>query len=281
MDEDVAAIMITNPNTLGIFESNIAEVAKIVHARGGYVYADGANLNALMGIARFGDMGVDVCHLNLHKSFSTPHGGGGPGAGPVCAIESLAPYLPVPVVVENNGVYSLENNRPATVGRVGGFHGNVGILLRAAAYILSLGPSGIREVSEAAIINANYIKARLREFYNVPYDAPCLHECIVNDERQQEFGVSTLDIAKGLIDRGFHPPTIYFPLIVKGALMIEPTETESLETLDAFCEAMIHIAHTAQTDPDSLHAAPVNSVIRRLDEAAAARKPELRCSLCG
>jgi glycine dehydrogenase subunit 2 len=280
MDDQVAALMVTNPNTLGVFESEIMEAAKIVHAKGGFVYCDGANLNAVMGKARFGDMGVDVCHINLHKSFSTPHGGGGPGSGPVCVVNELAPFLPTPVVVEKDGELLLDDDRPDSVGRVHGFHGNVGILLRAAAYILTLGPDGIREVAEAAVINANYVKARLKKHFNVPIKGHCLHECVLNDAFQTEHGVTTMDIAKGLIDRGFHPPTIYFPLIVKAAMMIEPTETESKETLDAFCEAMIDIAETARTNPDALHEAPTMAIRRRLDEAAAARNPELVCGLC-
>ncbi len=280
MDDTVAALMVTNPNTLGVFESDIAEAAKIVHDRGGFVYCDGANMNAVMGKARFGDMGIDVCHLNLHKSFSTPHGGGGPGAGPVCVADELIPFLPTPVIVKGNEGYTLATDVPDSVGRIHGFFGNVGVLLRAAAYMLTMGPDGIREAAEAAVINANYIKARLKGHYHVPIEGHCLHECVLNDQIQQENHVSTLDIAKGLIDRGFHPPTIYFPLIVKGAMMIEPTETESKETLDAFIEAMIAIAEQAKTDPDALHAAPIMAVRRRLDEATAARNPELTCGLC-
>ncbi|MBI5815509.1 MAG: aminomethyl-transferring glycine dehydrogenase subunit GcvPB [Nitrospinae bacterium] len=282
MDDSVAALMVTNPNTLGVFESDIMAAAKIVHDRGGFVYADGANLSALIGKTRFGDLGIDVCHINLHKTFSTPHGGGGPGAGPVCVKKELEPFLPVPVVMEKDGKYTMDNNMPDSVGRVHGFHGNVGVLLRAAAYILSMGPQGLKEATEAAVINANYIKARLKDYYHTPIPGHSLHECVFNDKIQSEGNhISTLDIAKGLIDRGFHPPTIYFPLIVKGALMIEPTETESREALDAFCEAMIDIAEKAKSDPESLHQAPVNAVRRRLDEAQAARNPELRCSICG
>ena len=281
MDSDVAALMVTNPNTLGIFEKNIVEVAKIVHDRGGFIYCDGANLNALMGKARFGDMGVDVCHLNLHKSFSTPHGGGGPGAGPVCVVAELAPFLPTPVVVKTDVKYALNFLRPDSVGRVHGFHGNVGVLVRAVAYILAMGADGLKKASEDATLNANYIRARLIDHYNLPYDGRCLHEVVFNDKIQNEHGVTTLDIAKGLIDRGFHPPTIYFPLIVKGALMIEPTETESIETLDAFCDAMIDIAEKATSDPESLKNAPESTIVSRLNEATAARNPELRCGICG
>ncbi len=280
MDETVAALMLTNPNTLGIFESQIEEISRIVHEKGGFVYCDGANLNALMGKAKFGDMGVDVCHLNLHKSFSTPHGGGGPGAGPVCVTKELAPFLPTPVVTCNDGKYSLDSDRPQSIGRIHGFTGNFGVLLRAAAYILSMGANGLKEAAEAAVINANYIKARLEKEYHLPYREPCLHEVVLSDKLQNKYDVTTLDIAKGLIDRGFHPPTIYFPLIVKGAMLIEPTETESLETLDEFCEAMIDIAKTAEKDPASLKNAPVTSPRGRLDEATAARNPQLRCTLC-
>jgi len=281
MDDSVAALMVTNPNTLGIFESNIVKAASIVHKRGGFLYCDGANLNALMGKARFGDMGVDVAHINLHKTFSTPHGGGGPGAGPVCVTRELAPFLPVPVVIADGGKYRLETDSPDTIGRVHGFHGNVGILLRAAAYILSMGAEGLKAASETAVINANYIKARLADHYHEPVPGKSMHECVFNDKLQNEFGVTTLDIAKGLIERGYHPPTIYFPLIARGAIMIEPTETESLESLDAFCDAMIDIAKQARENPDSLKSAPANTVVRRLDEAYAARNPELRCGICG
>lgn len=281
MDDEVAALMVTNPNTLGIFESDIIGVAKLVHDRGGFLYCDGANLSALMGKARFGDMGIDVAHINLHKTFATPHGGGGPGAGPVCVTKELAPYLPVPVVRLENEKYTLDFDRPRTVGRIHSFMGNVGVLVRAAAYILSLGPEGIKEATEAAVVNANYIRERLTGHYHIPYPGRSLHECVFSDKIQNEQGITTLDIAKGLIDRGFHPPTIYFPLIVRGALMIEPTETEPKETIDAFCDAMTDIAEKAKTDPDSLKQAPVNAVRRRLDETFAARNPELTCSICG
>ena len=281
MDGSVAALMVTNPNTLGLFESGIMEAARIVHERGGFLYCDGANLAAVVGKARFGDLGVDVAHLNLHKTFSAPHGGGGPGAGPVCVTRELEPFLPVPVVIRRDESYALDFDRPLSVGRVHGFHGNVGVLVKAAAYILSMGPAGLVEATEAAVINANYIRARLEGYYEVAYAGRSMHELVLTDHIQNEYGVTTLDIAKGLIDRGFHPPTIYFPLIAHGAIMIEPTETESLETIDAFCGAMIEIAHAAKADPASLKAAPVTSVRRRLDEATAARKPDLRCPLCG
>jgi glycine dehydrogenase subunit 2 len=281
MDDQTAALMVTCPNTLGIFESGIVEASKLIHDRGGFVYCDGANLNALMGKARFGDMGVDVAHINLHKTFSTPHGGGGPGAGPVCVTKELEPFLPTPVITFQNKAYQRDYDRPQSVGRVGGFHGNVGVLIRAAAYILSMGAEGLTQATEAAVINANYIKARLKDHYHSPYPGQAMHELVLSDKIQNEHGVTTLDIAKALIDRGFHPPTIYFPLIAKGAIMIEPTETESRETLDDFCDAMIDIAEKAVSDPDSLKRAPENTVRSRLDETAAARNPQLRCDLCG
>jgi len=281
MDDQVAALMVTNPNTLGIFESGVAEAARIVHGRGGFVYCDGANLSALLGKARLGEMGVDVAHINLHKTFSTPHGGGGPGAGPVCVTAELEPFLPTPVVACENGVYRRDYDRPGSVGRVHSFHGNVAVLARAAAYILTMGPDGLAEATEAAVINANYVRARLKDHYHLPYPGRNMHEVVFTDKWQNEHGVTTLDIAKALIDRGFHPPTIYFPLIARGAIMIEPTETESVETIDDFCEAMIDIAEKTKTDPASLKNAPVNTVRSRLDEAGAARNPRLRCGLCG
>jgi glycine dehydrogenase subunit 2 len=281
MDNQTAALMVTNPNTLGIFEPDIIKAAEIVHSRGGFVYCDGANLNAFMGKARFGEMGVDVAHINLHKTFSTPHGGGGPGAGPVLIKKELAAHLPVPVIVkERDGSYRLDEARPDAVGRIHGFFGNVGVLVRAAAYILSMGPEGLKEASEAAVINANYIRALLKDHYHIPYPGRCMHELVISDLWQNEHGVTTLDIAKALIDRGFHPPTIYFPLIARGAMMIEPTETESLETIDRFCGAMIEIAQLAKTDPQSIKSAPQGAIRARMDEAAAARNPELRCPIC-
>ncbi len=281
MDEQTAALMVTNPNTLGIFESNIEQIAKIVHVRGGFLYCDGANLSALMGKARFGDMGVDAAHMNLHKTFSTPHGGGGPGAGPVCVTEELAPYLPIPLITKQGDRYIRDYDRPDSVGRVHSFQGNVGVLVRAAAYILTMGAQGLARATESAVLNANYMQAKLKEHYHVPYPGKTLHEFVLSDKHQNKHDVSTLDIAKALIDRGFHPPTVYFPLIARGAIMIEPTETESKETLDDFCDAMIDIAEKAKTDPDSIHHAPRLTVRDRLDEATAARKPDLRCGLCG
>ena len=275
MDEDTAGIMITNPNTLGLFEDNIRQVADIVHGKGGLVYGDGANMNAVMGIVNIGDIGVDVLHLNLHKTFSTPHGGGGPGAGPVCVTPELAPFLPVPRVVKDGEVYRLDENYPLSVGKVHAFFGNFGILLRAYSYILSVGKY-LKEVSQYAVLNANYIKERLKGVYHLPYDRPCMHECVFTDKLQQEHHVATLDIAKRLMDHGFHPPTIYFPLVVSGAIMIEPTESESKETLDQFIDAMRQIAQEAVDCPDCLHESPQFPKVRRLDETAAARNPCLQ-----
>lgn len=276
MDADTAALMLTNPNTLGIFEKNIVKICEIVHAKGGLVYGDGANLNAILGKARFGDMGIDVCHLNLHKTFSTPHGGGGPGSGPVLAKKTLAPYLPAPRVNLVNGRYELDWDPPKSIGAVTAFFGNFGVYLRAYAYLLSMGGTGLNEASDAAVLNANYILARLKDHFHVPYQGFCMHEAVLSDKLQQEHHVSTLDMAKALIDRGFHPPTIYFPLIVKGAMMIEPTESESLETLDEFIAAMTDIAQRAKTDPDSVTKTPNIAKVKRLDETMAARQPDLR-----
>ncbi len=276
MDEEVAAIMVTSPNTLGLFEEHLREIAEIVHRKGGFVYCDGANLNALMGIVRLGDLGVDVVHINLHKTFSTPHGGGGPGAGPVAIKKELFPYLPVPVIEKDGETYRFNSNRPQSIGRVKAFYGNFGVLLKAYAYILSMGAEGLKRASEMAVLNANYLMKRLKDYYYLPYDRPCLHECVFNDRFQERFHVSTLDIAKRLIDYGFHPPTIYFPLVVKGALMMEPTETESRESLDLFIETMIEIAKEAEENPDILRQAPQRVKVRRLDEVMAARKPKLK-----
>ena len=279
MGEDVAAIMITNPNTLGIFEKNIREISKIVHDKGGLVYGDGANLNALMGVARFGDMGIDLVHVNLHKTFSTPHGGGGPGSGPLAVKGELCRYLPVPVIEKKRGGFAFNYDLPKSVGKIRSFYGNFLICIRAYAYILALGAQGLEKASRVAVVNANYIKAGLKKHYYLPFDTPCLHECVFTDKKQQEQGISTLDIAKRLIDYGFHPPTIYFPLVVNGALMIEPTETESKETLDSFIDAMISIAEEAGRDPDRLKKAPLKSKVTRVDEIKAARKPVLRWKL--
>jgi glycine dehydrogenase subunit 2 len=276
MDETVAALMITNPNTLGLFETNIEAIADVVHAKGGMVYLDGANLNALMGIAKPGHMGVDVLHMNLHKTFSTPHGGGGPGAGPVAVKHELADYLPVPRIVQNGGRYELRDDHGKSIGRVRSFFGNFGILVRAYTYILALGGDGLEDASRMALLNANYLRKKLEKIYHIAYGEPCMHECIFTDRFQQRSGVSTLDIAKRLLDYGHHPPTIYFPLVVSGALMIEPTETETPETLDHFVDAMIAIAQEAKDDPELVKNAPYSTPVRRLDEARAARKPILR-----
>ncbi|MBP7707499.1 MAG: aminomethyl-transferring glycine dehydrogenase subunit GcvPB [Candidatus Aminicenantes bacterium] len=276
MTEDVAALMVTNPNTLGVFEPDIQKIAAIVHAKGGFVYMDGANMNALTGIVRPGDMGVDVLHINVHKTFSTPHGGGGPGAGPVGIKKELIPFLPVPVIVEKGGRYALDFDRPATVGRIRSHFGNYSVLVRALCYILSLGPKGVREIAEYAVLNANYIRKSLEGEYHLKYATPSMHECVFSDKLQKEHGVTNLDIAKRLIDYGVHPPTMSFPLIVHGALMIEPTETESRRDLDLFIGAMKAIAREAKEEPQTLHDAPHVTYVRRLDEVAAAKTPVLR-----
>ncbi|MFQ5878371.1 MAG: aminomethyl-transferring glycine dehydrogenase subunit GcvPB [Acidobacteriota bacterium] len=278
MREDVALLMLTNPNTLGVFEGEIEEIARLVHSRGGLLYMDGANMNALTGRTRPGDMGVDLLHLNLHKTFSTPHGGGGPGAGPVGVRGFLEPYLPVPVVEEQGGRVSLRRDRPRSIGRVRSFYGNFGMLVRAYAYLLAHGPEGLRSMAEAAVLNANYLRKKLQPFYHLPYDAPSLHEVVFSDRDLEGTGVRTLDIAKRLMDYGFHPPTIYFPLIVRGALMIEPTESESRRELDAFADAMRRIAAEARSEPERVKTAPHTTPVRRLDEVGAARRPVLRWS---
>jgi glycine dehydrogenase subunit 2 len=275
MDEDVAALMVTNPNTLGLFESDIREICDLIHERGGLVYCDGANLNALMGISRPGDIGIDVMHFNLHKTFSTPHGGGGPGAGPVGVVEKLRPFMPVPIVIKDGDKYKLDYDLKQSVGRVKGFAGHFGILVRAYSYILAMGGEGLKRATEMAVLNANYIRARLEGEYDLPYKERSLHE-VVFSEAALENDCHTLDVAKRLIDYGFHPPTIYFPLVVKGALMIEPTETESKQNLDEFCEALLEIAAEAKKHPELLKQAPVRAKVKRLDEATAARKPKLR-----
>ena len=275
--EEVAALMLTVPNTLGVFETQIRQIADILHRKGAYLYCDGANLNSFVGIARPGDMGIDVIHSNLHKTFSTPHGGGGPGAGPVGVGDSLAPFLPRPTVERSeDGTFYLDYDRPDSIGRVRAFYGNFGVLVRALTYMRSMGASGLRRVAEIAVLNANYIRARLKDAYHLPYDAPSLHEVVFSDKKQLAHDVHTLDIAKRLMDFGFHPPTIYFPLIVAGALMIEPTESEPKEELDAFCDAMIAIAREAEETPDLVKSAPHTTPVRRLDEARAARQPVLR-----
>jgi glycine dehydrogenase subunit 2 len=272
--EDTAALMLTNPNTLGLFEEQIREIADIVHEAGGLLYYDGANANAILGIARPGDMGFDVVHLNLHKTFTTPHGGGGPGAGPVGVKKALIPFLPTPIVEKGENGYYLKD-LPQSIGRVKGFYGNFGILVRAYTYIRTMGPDGLRQVSENAVLNANYVMRRLEPYYDLPYPQHCKHEFVLSGKRQKKLGVRTLDIAKRLLDFDFHPPTIYFPLIVDECLMIEPTETESKETLDRFIEAMIQIAQEAEKHPEMVQEAPHNTIVKRLDEVTAARKPIL------
>src|SRR3990170_3914524 len=275
--DSVAALMLTLPSTLGLFEPRIMRIAELLHQHGALLYGDGANMNAMLGRVKPGDLGFDVFHLNLHKTFSTPHGGGGPGAGPIAVKARLVPFLPTPHVRQNEGNGRFVLATPErSIGRLGLFHGNFGVLVRAYAYILSLGAEGLRTISEAAVLNANYVLARLRGAYRLPYDRRCMHECVLSGSRQKAKGVRTLDIAKRLIDYGFHPPTIYFPLIVDEALMIKPTETESKETLDAFCEAMLAIAREAEQSPDLAREAPHHTPVRRLDEATAARKPALR-----
>ncbi len=273
---EVAGLMLTNPNTLGLFETNIQEICRIVHEAGGLVYMDGANMNALVGIARPGDMGVDVIHLNLHKTFSTPHGGGGPGCGPCCCTKELEPFLPVPRIVKNDAVYQLDLDYPQSIGRVKAFLGNYGMMLRALAYIQTHGHDGLREATEAAVLNSRYVAHGLAADYERPFAQPSMHEVVFTDKRQSRKGVHTLDIAKRLIDYGFHPMTIYFPLIVQGAMLIEPTESVGRSELDQFVEAMKSIAREAVDDPDLVINAPHSTRIGRLDEAAAARRPVLR-----
>lgn len=273
---DTAALMITNPNTLGLFEKDIFEICKIAHDAGGLVYCDGANMNALLGIARPGDMGVDILHLNLHKTFSTPHGGGGPGAGPIGVTDALKPFLPIPRIELNNNNYILNYNHPNSIGRVRAFYGHVGMMIRAYTYLLSLGKEGVCKVGEYAVLNANYLRHKLKKYYDIPYGSTCMHEFVISAKKQKGKGVSALDIAKKLLDYGFHAPTIYFPLIVEEAMMIEPTETESRETLDAFAEAMIQIATDIEQQPEIVHDSPQTTPIGRPDEVKAAREPKLR-----
>ncbi len=277
MNEDVAALMLTNPNTLGKFEQNIEEVCRIVHEGGGFVYMDGANMNALVGVAKPATFGIDVMHLNLHKTFSTPHGGGGPGAGPVAVTAELEPYLPFPRVQKTeDGSLTLDFNRPKSVGRVRAFLGNYGVLVRALSYILTHGDPGLREATETAVLNANYIAHHLKDTYDIPYPGRVMHEVIFSDKQQLKYGVRNADISKRLIDYGFYPPTMSFPLIVPGALMVEPTETEGREELDLFIDAMKSINDEAAEDPEILKHAPHTTKVGRLDEVAAARKPVLR-----
>lgn len=277
MSDEIAGLMLTNPSTLGLFEENIKEVADIVHNAGGLLYYDGANANAIMGITRPGDMGFDVVHLNIHKTLSTPHGGGGPGSGPIGVKGELVPFLPTPVVEHKEEGYYLDYDRPLSIGRVKSFYGNFNVVVKTYAYIRTMGPEGLRKASETAVLNANYLMEKLKNQYFLPYDRTCMHEFVLSGQRQKDDkGVSTLDIAKRLLDFGYHPPTIYFPLIVKEALMIEPTETESKETLDEFINAMLEIAQEIDTDPEKVKGAPYNTAVSRLDEAKAVRNPVLR-----
>jgi glycine dehydrogenase subunit 2 len=286
-DEDVACLMLTNPNTLGIFDSNIEEIASIVHGVGATLYYDGANLNAIMGVSRPGDMGFDIVHFNLHKSFTQPHGGGGPGAGPIAVSDRIEPFLPVPQVVrrdasQNGGTleFELEYERPQSIGKMRGFQGNFGVFVRSYAYIRSLGAEGLKEVSEVAVLNANYLKARLAEVGDllpIAYDRTCMHEFVLSGRgAKDKLGIKTLDIAKRLLDWGVHPPTVYFPLLVDEALMIEPTETETRERLDGFAEVVREILAEAKRDPSVAREAPYTTPVRRLDEAAAAKRPVVR-----
>ncbi len=276
MDKDVAALMLTNPNTLGLFESHIKEIADLVHQVGALLYMDGANMNALLGITRPGDLGFDAVHLNLHKTFSTPHGGGGPGSGPVGVNEKLVDFLPVPLVEKGEKGYKFDYDQPNSIGKMQGFYGNFGVMVKAYIYLRMLGAKGLREVSEGAIVNANYLMKGLKDYYYLPFDRFCLHEFVLSGSRQKAKGVKTLDIAKRLLDYGFHAPTVYFPLIVPEALMIEPTETESKESLDGFVEAMKKIAQEVEEDPELVRSAPHTTPVSRLDERKAAKDLDVR-----
>ncbi|CDE88398.1 TPA: glycine dehydrogenase (aminomethyl-transferring) [Candidatus Gastranaerophilales bacterium HUM_20] len=275
LDSDVAAIMMTNPNTLGIYEENVLEISELMHKNGSLLYYDGANFNAIMGKTNPKLMGFDVVHLNLHKTFATPHGGGGPGAGPVGVVENLKEFLPAPVVGFNGEKYFRNYNIKHSIGSVKGFYGNFAVMVKAYAYILMMGPN-LKEASENAVLNANYLKEKLKGAYLLPYDEPCMHEFVLSGDKQKEFGVSTLNIAKGLMDENTHPPTVYFPLIVHEALMIEPTESETKEVLDNFVNVMLKIAKDAETNPEKLISAPHTTPVKRLDETLAARHPDLK-----
>ncbi|MBC6308092.1 aminomethyl-transferring glycine dehydrogenase subunit GcvPB [Listeria sp. FSL L7-1582] len=274
--DDTAALMLTNPNTLGLFEADIVEMADIVHKAGGKLYYDGANLNAIMAKVRPGDMGFDAVHLNLHKTFTGPHGGGGPGSGPIGVKKDLIPFLPTPVLTKKEDKYTFDYNYPQSIGRVKPYYGNFGINVRAYTYIRTMGPDGLKKVTEYAVLNANYMMRRLEGAYDLPFDQICKHEFVLSGKRQKQLGVRTLDIAKRLLDHNFHPPTVYFPLIVEEAIMIEPTETESKETLDGFIDVMLKIAKEAEDNPEIVQEAPYNTYVKRLDETRAARKPVLR-----
>ena len=273
LTDDVAGLMLTCPNTLGLFNPHVKEICDAIHSVDGLAYYDGANLNAIVGKVRPGDLGFDIVHVNLHKTFATPHGGGGPGAGPVGVVDKLVDYLPISTVIKReDGTLALDYNKPKSIGYIAPFYGNFGILLRAYVYILMAGKEGLERVSENAVLNANYIKEKLKPWYDIEHGQTCKHECVFSATRQAKTGVHALDIAKGLIDAGYHPPTMYFPMIVKEALMIEPTECESRETMDTFIDAMITIAEKAETNPDELKAAPVTTPVGRLDETKAARQ---------
>lgn len=278
LNDEVAGLMLTNPSTLGLFEKNIVEISKLVHEAGGLVYYDGANMNAIMGRTRPGDMGFDVCHINLHKTFSTPHGGGGPGSGPIGVRKDLVEFLPKPVVAKRDEKYYLDYDRSYSIGKVKSFYGNFGVLVKAFSYILTMGSEGLKEASELAVLNANYLKVKLKEYYKLPIEDICKHEFVLGGLKDDKNHVTTLDVAKRLLDYGYHPPTIYFPLIVDEALMIEPTETEKLETLDEFIDAMIKIAEEAKENPELVKSAPHNTYIKRLDEVKAARTPVVKWS---
>jgi glycine dehydrogenase subunit 2 len=277
IDGDVAAVMLTNPNTVGLFESELPRISQMLHDAGALVYGDGANLNALMGRVRPGDVGIDVMQFNLHKTFTTPHGGGGPGCGPVAFKKLLEPFQPGPTVGQkDDGSFFLDHDRPQSVGRVRGYYGNFGMMVRAYAYLREMGPEGLKAASELAVLNANYLRVALGETWQVAIDNLCMHECVISDRHLKETGVTTMDVAKRLVDYGFHAPTVYFPLVVKGAMLVEPTETETKETLDAFVDAMAAISREALETPDLVKAAPHQTRLRRLDETRAARNPVLR-----
>jgi len=275
LDDEVAALMLTNPSTLGLFEKNIKEISELVHNTGGLLYYDGANMNAIMGITRPGDMGFDVVHLNLHKTFSTPHGGGGPGSGPVGVKKELIPFLPVPIVEKENDNYILNYDKPNSIGKIKNFYGNFGVLVKAYTYILTMGKEGLKEASQIAVLNANYLKEKLKEYYYLPIDTVCKHEFVLGGISKGASDIKTMDIAKRLLDYGYHPPTVYFPLIIKEAIMIEPTETENLETLDRFIDAMIKITKEAKENPEVLKTAPHNTIVKRVDETRAVKVPVL------
>jgi glycine dehydrogenase subunit 2 len=276
VDESVAAIMLTNPNTLGLFEEKILDIAKVMHDVGALLYYDGANLNAIMGVVKPGDMGFDICHINTHKTFSTPHGGGGPGAGPVAVRKELSDFLPTPTVAYSGKEFFLNYNHPHSIGPVRSFYGNIGVLIRAYAYILAMGRSGLKQAASDAVLSANYLKEKLKKTYKLAYDLPCMHEFVLSGSIQKDLGVNTMGIAKRLIDFGIHPPTIYFPTIVPESMMIEPTETESKETLDHFVSIMETIAKEVETNPEKVLMSPQTSPVKKVDEVLAAKKPDLR-----